>query len=73
MLFKKHYKNYTRNLNRFNPKAENRNSELAFLQQVIRENPENPLKPFPVFIHHLKYKIKPTLIKFFLKKQRRIY
>jgi hypothetical protein len=60
ILFKKHYKSYTKNLNRFKPKAENKNFDLAMLQNVIKDDPNRPLKPIPVLIYHLKWKFKFT-------------
>lgn len=58
MFFKTHYKNYTRNLNRFNPKAENKNFDLAILQIAIQENPLHPIKPIPILFYYIKYKFK---------------
>jgi hypothetical protein len=58
VFFKDYYQKYTRNLNRFNPKAENKNFELAVLQIAIKEDPLHPLKPWAVFKLHLKYKWK---------------
>ncbi|MES2285237.1 MAG: hypothetical protein V4547_06070 [Bacteroidota bacterium] len=60
MFFKEYYKSYTRNLNRFNPKAENKNFDLIFLQRVIKDDPLHPIKPFDVFLYHLKWKYKLT-------------
>jgi hypothetical protein len=59
IIFKKYYRLYTRNLNRFQPKAENRNFDLAMIQLVLDTN-YKPLKPIPVLIYHLKYEYKLT-------------
>jgi len=60
MLFKNYYKKYTKNINRFNPKAENKNFELVMVQQVLRDDPLHPLKPLDVLIFHLKWEFKLT-------------
>jgi hypothetical protein len=60
MFFKNYYKRYTRNLNRFNPKAQHKNFDLVMLQNVIKDDPIHPLKPFDVLIYHLKWKFKFT-------------
>lgn len=60
IIFKKYYKRYTSNLNRFNPKAEHKNFDLAMLQNVIKEDPLHPLKPIDVLLYHLKWKFKFT-------------
>jgi hypothetical protein len=60
ILFKKYYKEYIKNLNRFNPVAENKNFELAVLQKAIEANKLRPTKPFPVFWLHIKYRYKLT-------------
>jgi hypothetical protein len=60
IFFKDYYRRHTNNLNRFNPKAENKNFDLAIIQIVLKEDPLHPLKPIPVFIYHLKYKYKIT-------------
>jgi hypothetical protein len=60
MLFPDYYKRFTANLKRFKPKAENKNFNLFMVQQVLKENSLKPLKPIPVLMHHLKWKIKWT-------------
>lgn len=60
MLFKTYYKKYTKNLNRFNPKAEHKDFDLFMVQQVLKDNPLKPLKPIDVLLHHLKWEIKFT-------------
>jgi|SRR5690554_6245099 len=60
ILFKKYYKQYIRNLNRFNPVAENKNFDLAVLQKAIEADNLRPTKPFPVLWFHVKYKYKLT-------------
>ena len=73
ILFKKYYKKYTRNLNRFNPKAEHKNFDLVMLQNIIKDDPQHPLKPIPVFIYHLKWKFKLTsyIYQWFLRRTRK--
>lgn len=60
MLFKDYYKKYTANLIRFTPNAENKNFNLVMVQQVLREDYLNPIKPFDVLIFHLKWETKLT-------------
>lgn len=60
ILFKKYYKQYIRNLNRFNPVAENKNFELAVLQKAIETDNLRPTKPFPILCFHFKYRYKLT-------------
>jgi len=45
ILFKKYYKSIVINLNRFNPKAENTNFELAILKDLLVEKKSRPLRP----------------------------
>jgi hypothetical protein len=73
MFFKKYYKSFTRNLNRFNPKAEHGNFDLVMLQNVLKDDPIHPLKPFDVLKYHLKWKIKFTskIYIWFLDRQRK--
>lgn len=56
MFFKKYYKSYIRNLNRFNPVAENKNFELAVLQKAIEIKSISPTKPFAVLWFHVKFR-----------------
>ena len=60
VLFPNYYRKYTANLMRFKPKAENKNFDLFMVQQVLKEKSLKPLKPLPVLIYHLKWKIKWT-------------
>jgi hypothetical protein len=60
MLFKKYYKAYTTNLNRFNPKAENKNFDLFVVRQILKDDPLKPLRPLDVLIFHLKWEVKLT-------------
>jgi len=60
ILFKKYYKSIIRNLNRFNPKAENNNFDLAILKDLLIEKKYKPLKPLPILMYHLKYEYKLT-------------
>lgn len=53
IICRKHYEDYTRNLNRFNPKAENKNFDLVIVQEII-DSPYPPLKPFDVLLFCLK-------------------
>jgi hypothetical protein len=55
VFFKKHYKDFTRNLNRFNPKAVNGNFHLAIVQSLLKDNSLNPLKPLDIFVFRIKY------------------
>ena len=57
MFFKKYYKNYTNNLNRFDPKAENKNFHLVIIQKIL-SNDIKPIKPSEVWLYHLKYELK---------------
>jgi hypothetical protein len=59
MLFKSYYKAYSKNILRFKPTSENGNFDLVMLQLVLKDNPIHPLKPLPVLLYHLMYKIKP--------------
>lgn len=60
MLFKDYYKKYTNNLNRFHPKAENKDFNLVMVQQVLKDNPIKPIKPLDVLIFQLKWKVMLT-------------
>ena len=72
MFFKNYYKNYTRNINRFNPKAENGNFDLITLQEVL-QNPKKPLKPYDVLLYHIKWEFKFTsLIYIYLKNRKKM-
>jgi hypothetical protein len=59
VFFRNYYKDYTRNLNRFNPQANNKNFDLVFLQKIL-DNETVPLSFFKVFMYHFKYKWKIT-------------
>lgn len=67
ILFKKYYKSIVKNLNRFNPKAENTNFDLAILKELLVEKKSRPLRPIPILIYHLKFKYKLTSWIFKLK------
>lgn len=60
ILNKKYYREFSKNLLRFNPKAVNGNFDLVMVQQVLKVDPYHPLKPFDVFIYHLKFRYKFT-------------
>ena len=60
ILFKEYYNQYIRNLNRFNPKAENKNFDLAVLQKAIQADKLRPTKPLPILWFHVKYRYKLT-------------
>jgi hypothetical protein len=60
VLFKKYYKGYIKNLNRFKPVAENKNFDLAVLQKAIQADRLRPTKPFPIFWFHVKYRYRLT-------------
>lgn len=72
VLFKKYYQSYTKNLNRFKPKAENRDFDLAMIQ-VVLDNKDKPLKPIAVLKYHLKfkYKISSKVYMWFVQRKRR--
>ena len=73
MLFPKYYKGIVRNLNRFNPKADNKNFDLFMIQQVLKEDPLHPIKPVDVILFNLKWHFKPTSSTYvwFLKRTKR--
>jgi hypothetical protein len=60
IIFKKHYKEFIRNLNRFNPKAQNTDFDLAILKDLLIEKKSRPLRPIPILIFRLKYRYKLT-------------
>jgi hypothetical protein len=60
MLFKDYYKKYTANLNRFHPKAENKDFNLVMIQQVLKNTSIKPIRPLDVLIFQLKWQIKLT-------------
>lgn len=60
MLFPKYYKGIVRNINRFNPKAENKNFDLFMIQQVLKDNTLKPIKPIEVIRFNLMWNFKPT-------------
>ncbi len=73
MLFKSHYKAYSNNILRFNPQSANKNFDLVVLQEVLKNDSINPLKPFDVLIHHLKYELNPSSKLYLMyRKKRRI-
>jgi hypothetical protein len=73
MLFKRYYLGYIRNLNRFNPIAENKNFELAVLQKAIEIDNLRPTKPFSVLWFHVKYRFNLTSKPYmWFKKRKRI-
>ncbi len=73
MLFKSHYKAYSKNILRLNPTSENGDFDLVMLQQILKDDPIHPLKPIPVLVHHIKFSIKPfsTVYVWNLKRKRR--
>ncbi|MFY7861792.1 MAG: hypothetical protein ACOVP5_06145 [Chitinophagales bacterium] len=71
ILFKKYYKEYIRNLNRFSPVAENKNFELAVLQKAIEADKLRPTKPFSVLWIHIKYRYKLTSKPYIWYKERK--
>ncbi len=60
MFFRNHYRNFTKDLNRLNPKGENKNIDIVVLQDILQDDPLQPLKPFDVLVFHLKWEIKIT-------------
>lgn len=71
ILFKKYYRQYINNLNRFKPKAEERNFDLAVLQQAIAMDKLRPTRPFPILVYHLKYKYKLTSITYITYREKK--
>ena len=59
MLFKSYYKTHSQNILRFKPTSQNGNLDLVMLQIVLKDDPNHPLKPFPVLTYKLKFSIKP--------------
>lgn len=70
VLFPKYYRQYILNLNRWNPKAEDGEFDGKLLEVALAENKWKPTAPYPIFVHHLKYKYKITS-KFFIAQQKR--
>jgi len=60
ILFKKYYRKFTNNLNRFNPKATNKDFHLVMVQNIIKGDPLHPLEPFDILVFHLKWEYKMT-------------
>jgi|GEM_PF-3146471 len=60
VVFKNHYKEFTRSLLRLNPEGFNKNFDLILLQKLLQDDAMPPLKPFEVLVHHLKFKYKIT-------------
>ena len=58
IIFKDYYKEFIRNLNRFNPKAEDNDFHLALMNDLLKETKSRPLRPFPILKFHLKYRYK---------------
>lgn len=73
ILFKGYYFRYIRNLKRFNPKAENKNFEIAVLQKALEKNKLNPTKPIPILLHHIKYEYKLTSIPYIWYRKKKRY
>jgi hypothetical protein len=60
IIFKKYYKEFIQNLNRFNPKAQNTNFDLSIIKEILTNEDTRPLRPIPILIYHLKYRYKLT-------------
>jgi hypothetical protein len=60
VLFSKHYKEYTDEIMRLEPKSENKNFQLVVLQEVLEKNSLHPLKFWEVFIFHVKFRWRLT-------------
>lgn len=73
ILFTKYYRKFTTNLNRFDPKATNKDFHLVMVQNIIKDDPLHPLKPFDVLIFHLKweYKLTSAIYVWFLRRNRK--
>ncbi len=72
MIFPSYYKAFSKNILRFKPISENGNFDLVMLQLILKDDPIHPLKPIPVLLYHLKYKIKPfsTIYRWNTRRQR---
>jgi hypothetical protein len=73
MLFKSHYKAYSKNILRLKPTSNDGDFDSVILQLILKDDPIHPLKPIPVLVHHLKFSIKPfsTIYVWNLKRKRR--
>lgn len=60
MPFKNHYKAYSTNILRFNPTSANKDFDLIFLQELLKDNSTHPLKPLDVLTYYFKYKYNLT-------------
>lgn len=60
LLFKDYYREFIANLNRFDPKAKDKDFHLALMNDLLKETKYRPLRPFPILIYHLKYSYKLT-------------
>jgi hypothetical protein len=73
MIFRRYYKAYSDNILRFKPISKDGNLDLVVLQEVLKEDPIRPLKPFSVILYHLKFHFKLTsAIYLKLSKKRKI-
>jgi hypothetical protein len=74
LIFKSYQREFIRNLNRFNPKAANKNFDLVVIQNLLSDEHINDFKPWNTFIYHLKYKYKwsnKIYITYFQRNERR--
>jgi hypothetical protein len=73
MLFPEYYKGIVMNINRFNPKAENKNFDLVMVQQVLKDNPFKPIKPIDAIRFNMMWNYKPTsrIYTWFLKRTKK--
>lgn len=73
MLFPGYYKGIVKNINRFNPKAENKNFDLFMVQQVLKDNPLKPIKPIDAIRFNLmwNYKLTSRIHVWFLKRTKK--
>lgn len=60
VIFKNYYKSIVKNLNRFNPKANDQSFDTAMLIDILKDQKSKPYKPFPILWYHIKYKYKLT-------------
>lgn len=60
VFFKKHYKQFSSNINRLKPTSSKGDLDLIVLQKILQDDPHHPLKPFDVLAYHLKWKFKLT-------------
>jgi len=75
MLFKKYYKRHRANILRLKPNIDQKSVDWIVLQKVLQEDDIHPLKPYKVFIHHLKFewKLPSTIYTKLLQRKRYVH